>query len=410
MSEPNVSFDTNSYELEKLSQKRRKLYSSAVADDTLGSIQQQTEFNAVQSSKSKDCLNDSLDISNISHLVALDMGTQNGTKGPVEGNGHNRKYASQRIPSGTTKNKKAPLVGQRTIDSYFCKINTCQINLIDTTPINPVGLNLDKSDTCPSVDTQGNVGGTQPITNAGSPRCPPHKVREPLLFNDSTNMHVAWTLDENKKPILQKLEELIRELKTHDQKIFEASLVRIKSQMSNPDFVKRTSERIISDTCDILLQEEETQMPSGARSSWNHARNAAVEAAKATNRVAFYKEAPLQGLHEYWCFGLERTPGYLMKIPDRAEAIIKNASIAYDITVANMSGNEFKELDRRRQTVQASPPTVGDIIDPVSNVTRTTAKTTEDKGFRGRGRGRGGPRPWKPNKDRKPYNRSNQKK
>lgn len=205
-------------------------------------------------------------------------------------------------------------------------------------------------------------------------------------------------------------------------------------------------------------------MPSGVKSTWNQARNAAVEAAKATNRAAFYNEAPLQGLHEYWWYGLERTPGYLMKIPefrsdlhnmrvkqakeemklaatylkkevatfidsaanlrsaavsniqqklpDRAEAIIRDASVAYDITVANMGGNEFKELDKRSKTLQSSPPTVGDIVDPVSNVAKNTSKAAEEnKGFRGRGhRGRGGPRPWHSNRDRKPYSRSNQKK
>lgn len=394
--------------------------------------------------------------------MALDMGTQNVISPPVK---HiiDKKYVNQYTLSGTTrnKNKKAPSRGQRTINSYFHNASTCQINLTDPTPANPRNLNIDEIDICPSIETQGNVEGKQSLTDVGPIHKKPHEIREPLLFNDSTSMQFAWTLDENKRPIRKKLEELIVEHKTHDMKILKASLARIESQMGNPDFVKRTSTRIMSNTHDLSLQEEDTQMPSGARSSWNHARNAAVEAAKATNQVAYYKEAPLQGLHEYWCFGLERIPRYLMKIPefraelhsmrmrhakeemklaathlenevttymdssanmrsaavtnvqqtspDRGEVIIQNASIAYDITVANMSGNEFKELDLRRQTLQDSPPTVGDIIDPVSNVTKTTAKATEDKGFR-RGRGRGGSRPRKPYKDRKPYNRSNQKK
>lgn len=149
-------------------------------------------------------------------------------------------------------------------------------------------------------------------------------------------------------------------------------------------------------------------MPIGSKSTWNQACNASVEAAKATNRAAFYDEAPRQGTIEYWCFGLEHTPGYLMKLPafrtdlhalrvkhareemalaakhlegeikenldnaanlraaavssvqqsnpTKADQILQDASTAYDITVANMGGNEFKELERRRQTLEASPP------------------------------------------------------
>lgn len=97
--------------------------------------------------------------------------------------------------------------------------------------------------------------------------------------------------------------------------------------------------------------------------------------------------------------------------PEQAESIIQNASIAYNITVANMSGNEFRDLDKPRQTLQSAPPTVGDIIDPVSNVVKTSTKTPEEnKGFRRRGQGRPGSRPWKSNRERKPYNRQNQKK
>lgn len=42
--------------------------------------------------------------------------------------------------------------------------------------------------------------------------------------------------------------------------------------------------------------------------------------------------------------------------PEQAERIIQEASVAYDITVANMSGKEFRDLDKRRQTLETSPP------------------------------------------------------
>lgn len=37
---------------------------------------------------------------------------------------------------------------------------------------------------------------------------------------------------------------------------------------------------------------------------------------------------------------------------EKAERIMKEASASYDITIANMGYNEFKELKRRRQTLR----------------------------------------------------------
>lgn len=42
--------------------------------------------------------------------------------------------------------------------------------------------------------------------------------------------------------------------------------------------------------------------------------------------------------------------------PALAIKIIKEASVSYDITVANMGSNEFKELERRRQILEQAPP------------------------------------------------------
>lgn len=50
---------------------------------------------------------------------------------------------------------------------------------------------------------------------------------------------------------------------------------------------------------------------------------------------------------------------------------MKEVSTAYDVTVANMASNEYKEFERRRQILEASPPTAGDILDPAANVAKT---------------------------------------
>lgn len=96
--------------------------------------------------------------------------------------------------------------------------------------------------------------------------------------------------------------------------------------------------------------------------------------------------------------------------PDKADEILQNASTAYDITVANMAGIELKGLEKRRQTLETSPPTTGDIIDPVLKVAKTTAKANEgNKGFPPRGRGCSGPCSWRGNCGKKPYSRANRK-
>lgn len=240
-----------------------------------------------------------------------------------------------------------------------------------------------------------------------------HIDREPLLFNNANKLKIVWVLDEDKHLNQDNLKTLISEIRTHDQRILESSIIRVKSQMRDKNFVKQRGKKSknrvkINNDSNLLPSQGETpMMPNRSKTTWNQARNAAVEAAKSTNRAAFYNEAPMQGLLEYWCYGLERTPGYLMKLPDfradlhamrvkhakeqmklaathmereikihmdhaadlratsvasiqksdpeNAERIIQEASVAYDITVANMAGNEFRDLDKRRQTLETSP-------------------------------------------------------
>lgn len=211
---------------------------------------------------------------------------------------------------------------------------------------------------------------------------------------------------------------------------------------------------------------DDGDMSDGARSTWNKSRGVAVDAIKAKTHPSFYRGAPKQQQIEYWAYGLEKTPYYLMKLgpfttalkemrmrhakdimnlpadhlgkeillinifnlekemvhnnesaaamkkaavdlingmnsPKDANKIINEASVSYDITIANMGSNEYKELEKQRQIFEQSPPTMNDILDPAANVACTTTKASvsnnnpNPQGFQGRGRGRGGARPWR---------------
>lgn len=174
-------------------------------------------------------------------------------------------------------------------------------------------------------------------------------------------------------------------------------------------------------------------MTGGTKSTWNRSRTAASEAVKAKTRATFYREAPQKQLVKYWCYGLEKTPGFLMKMApfqtalqalrvrhskeimllsadfldkevatqnecagmmkaaaiqliydknqrDVADKIVREASTSYDITISNMASNEYKEFERRRRTLEESPspphPTAGDILNPAANVAKSSLKTS----------------------------------
>lgn len=362
---------------------------------------------------------------------------------------------------------------QGKIDMYFAKTNNQisdtqdRINLANLLALDAGPPSTDQISGGDNLNRETHVHGDPQSQEA----IPDFLEREPILFNDYKGKYNnIWTLDADNRPNSSRLTELITELRKHDQDVLSRSIIRVKSQMSDTNFKKKVNKKnkkkklksCDANNVDSLPPQDETlQMPSRTKTTWNQARAAAVEAAKSTNRATFYRQAPSQNLYEYWCFGLERTPGYLMKleefrselhqmrlrhareqmqlaaqhleketqinldsaadmrsnaitsiqqsIPDRAERVIREASVSYDITVANMGANEFRELDKRRQTLQASPPTTGDIIDPVSNIARSTTRSDENKGFRGRGRGgRGASRSWRNSRGRKPYGRSNQ--
>lgn len=74
------------------------------------------------------------------------------------------------------------------------------------------------------------------------------------------------------------------------------------------------SHLIALDTMSNVLTDQDLENLDGACSTWNRSRTVAVDAAKAQTKATFYREAPGENLIEYWCFGLEKTPGYLMKL------------------------------------------------------------------------------------------------
>lgn len=327
------------------------------------------------------------------------------------------------------------------------------------------------------------------------------KKRESILFKETNPADKFPLLDQNGRVDDDKLSLLIREIEEHNNKLFDLSIIRAKQQayqkerepqqglpnvldkisssftkeknknkkcpteQSGNEPVKKRTNHVFSS-----IQEGESAMTDSALSTWNKSRTAAVDASKANTRAKFYREAPKKNLMEYWTYGLEKTPGYLMKLPafrkslqemrtthareimnlaadhlekevtrnngsaasiksaaikqvyetnppEVAQRIITCANLSYDITISNMSNNEFRDLERRRQALERAPPTAGDILDPAANVARTTARAppsgtsnTQNPtwGFhqRGRGRGRGGPRPWRNQRGRKPYDRT----
>lgn len=119
--------------------------------------------------------------------------------------------------------------------------------------------------------------------------------REPFLFNSLNEMKCIWVLDANNKPDYCKLQRLISDIRNHDSRILKSSIARIKSQMGDRNFVKQTrknskhadylGDKNANDINSCSLQGELPPMPSGSKSTWNQARNAAVEAAKATNEL-----------------------------------------------------------------------------------------------------------------------------
>lgn len=325
------------------------------------------------------------------------------------------------------------------------------------------------------------------------------KQRESILFRNTNPIDDFTILDSNGGVDDQKLSKLMQEIEEHNKKLYNLSMIRSRQQLdkiqreaqgASPNVLDKISSTLTksehknkheslnpkvslhkTNNCfSYSKQEGESAMTDSALSTWNKSRTAAVDASKANTRAKFYKEAPKKNLLEYWTYGLEKTPGYLMKLPgfrkslqemrirhardimnlaaehlekevarnngsaasikaaaikqvyetnppDVAQRIIASANVSYDITISNMSNNEFKDLERRRQALERAPPSAGDILDPAANVARNTARETSsssgnnqssNRGFPQRGRGRGGSRPsrsWRNQRGRKPYER-----
>lgn len=277
--------------------------------------------------------------------------------------------------------------------------------------------------------------------------------------------------------------ELHDQNRKHLDDLFNLSITRIKAQMTaeqafNPNNILHSvNEKYTLNNRDRrkkvdctnannsvhILQKEQYSIPEAAQLTWGQARTSAVDAAKNRNRATFYKEAPGQGIAEYWCFALEKVPPYLMRMasfrddlqalrtryameamalagdhldreatrgansasamkttaigiiqqsdPIDAQNIIIKANKGFDIVVANQSGQEFKDLEKRRQLLEGAPPTHSDIVDPVANLVRppTCVQEKKDTGFQPKGRGKGSTRPYRGGRGyrgRKPYNRN----
>lgn len=297
-----------------------------------------------------------------------------------------RRLSNTELSNGHTQLKQAKLDifftrGEEEIPNTQDEMNIANLIALDT-PTSPI----------PQVMGDGECGPSNMISPSVQERRSDHIEREPILFSKSEEIDKVWVLDSNKRPIGPKLIELTSRLMKHDQNILDLSIVRVKSQISDKNFVKRPRNvptlKMNTNAVSLSQQNEATLMPANCKTGWNQARAAAVEAAKGTNRATFYRQAPKQQLYEYWCFGLERTPDYLMKLeefradlhqtrirhaqelmelvathlekevqsnldaaanlraatitkiqqtaPDKAEAIIRESSVSYDITVANI--------------------------------------------------------------------------
>lgn len=329
------------------------------------------------------------------------------------------------------------------------------------------------------------------------------KLREPIIFSEPNPVETLSILDGKNQIDEDKLDLLKIKISEHNLKLFELSMLRAKEYLEKREVIdKHKSLHILKDirvsshvpnnkkgihkpsdkeninslfSVSSPIKEEDDRMSEGARSTWNRSRTVSINAVKARTRATFYRQAPRQNLVEYWVYGLERTPGFLMKLPnfrtalqaarmkhakeimslaadhlekevrrnsdqaaamkagaiklinednspEEAAKIIAEASASYDITISNMGSNEYKEFERRRQTLERSPPTPGDIQDPAANVAKNITRTTPqssnnqgtnsggqrgrgNRGFHQRGRGRGGSRPGKQRGGRKPYSR-----
>lgn len=59
-----------------------------------------------------------------------------------------------------------------------------------------------------------------------------------------------------------------------------------------------------------------------------------------------------------------------------------------------MTANEYRDLEKRQQVLEQSPPSVSDILDLVANVARSSTRLTKNsggysnRGFQGRRQGR----------------------
>lgn len=315
---------------------------------------------------------------------------------------------------------------------------------------------------------------------------------ENVLQRDVIRSDVKGVLNGENVPDQNKIWDLIKSNRVHNENLIKASITRAKKRIqdlsletsNNPNSIlsgitqkefnsikennrkKRRGNTPINvpipipvprNESYVSFQQENLAIPETARATWSQARNSQIEAARNTNRAAFYREAPAL-VNEYWTNGLEKVPQYLLKLPefrsemhamrishanelmvlaarhlemearrctdsaaalkatsvtviqqvspDTADQIVTKANTGLDITVANMSSQEFRELEKRRQVLEKAPPTISDTIDPASNLSRTLNKPDREKGFQGRGQGRGGSRSWRGKGNRgKPYAR-----
>lgn len=261
------------------------------------------------------------------------------------------------------------------------------------------------------------------------------KEREKLIFSEPNPVEACSIIGQDNKVDQVKLSTLRDEITKHSLKLFELGLRRAKEHVeacglnknskqkgpniltglyNPPEGTIPTIQTHISKKCgknasnSLSKQDEDGPMTGGTQNTWNKSRTSAVEAIKAKTRATFYREAPNKQLVEYWCYGLEKTPGFMMKMgpfrtalqamrirhakeimllsaefldkevarnnesasmmkaaaikqiyesnsSDVADRIVREASASYDLTISNMATSEYKEFERRRRTLEESP-------------------------------------------------------
>lgn len=173
-------------------------------------------------------LNTSPDISNVANLIALDTETEEPLTGTQEFDSP-RDNKSQTVTINPKNTKSLKNQRQCTLDGNLERINKPQVSHDDTSNTNePILSRILAHRTCRH-RCSSDVG----------------KPQKPGTYTSQwpNQMKIAWVIGSDKRPNHLKVENLISEIREHDQKVLESSIIRVKSQMNDINFVKPSSIR-----------------------------------------------------------------------------------------------------------------------------------------------------------------------